>query len=122
MRNKVRFNLSPGENYMKWKVMYDDGRVVYYRPTDVQIVMKGCTLKNNRAAAMKIFNGLSYKTVCAWVLCDEVHIITEDFKIESDKRIKYNPRNLPFWNMDGRNMDSENVKELFSVDYGLYLA
>ena len=120
-RHKVRFNLSRGENYMKWKVMYTDGGVEYYNPAEVQIVMKGCTLKNSRTAAQKIFTGITTKVVCAWVLCDEVTIITEDFQTESNTRLKYNPRELPYWNMDGKNMDGENVKELFSVDSKLFL-
>jgi hypothetical protein len=120
-RHKVRFNLSRGENYMKWKVMYKDGKVEYYRPIDVQIVMSGCTLKNSRVAAQKIFTGETTKVVCAWVLCDEIEIITENFKTESNTRIKYNPRELPYWNLNGKNMDGENVKELYSVDFGLYV-
>jgi hypothetical protein len=106
---------------MKWKVMYTDGRVVYYNPTDVQIVMSGCTLKNSRTAAQKIYTGETTKVVCAWVLCDEVKIITKDFKTESNTRLKYNPRELPYWNLNGKTMDGENVKELFSVDYKLFL-
>lgn len=121
MRNKVRFNLSRGKNYMKWKVMYSDGRIVYYSPTEVQIVMYGCTLKNSRTAAQKIFTGETTKVVCAWVLCDDIQIITDNFKSESNTRIKYNPRELPYWNLNGKNMDGENVKELYSVDYGLYV-
>jgi hypothetical protein len=120
-RHKVRFNLSRGENYMKWKVMYKDGKVEYYRPIDVQIVMSGCTLKNSRVAAQKIFTGETTKVVCAWVLCDDIQIIKEDFKTESNTRIKYNPRELPYWNLNGKNMDGENVKELYSVDFGLYV-
>ena len=120
-RNKVRFNLSRGENYMKWKVMYKNGRVVYYNPTEVQIVMSGCTLKNSRTAAQKIYTGETTKVVCAWVLCDDIQIIKEDFKPESNTRIKYNPRELPYWNLNGKNMDGENVKELYSVDFGLYV-
>jgi hypothetical protein len=106
---------------MKWKVMYSNGEVVYYHPTDVQIVMSGCTLKNSRTAAQKIYTGETTKVVCAWVLCDEVKIITQDFKTESNTRLKYNPRELPYWNLNGKNMDGENVKELFSVDYKLFL-
>lgn len=121
MRNKVRFNLSRGVNYMKWKVMYSDGRVEYYSPTAVQILMSGCTLKNSRTAAQKIFTGETTKVVCAWVLCDEVQIITNNFQTESNTQLKYNPRELPYWNVGGKNMDGENVKELFSVDYKLFL-
>jgi hypothetical protein len=82
--------------------------------------MSDCTLKNNRKAALSILSG-SNKFVCAWVLCDEIKIITKDFKTESNTRLKYNPRELPYWNLNGKNMDGENVKELFSVDYKLFL-
>lgn len=120
-RNKVRFNLSRGKNYLKWKVMYGNGEVVYYHPTEVQIVMSGCTLKNSRTTAQKIFTGETTKVVCAWVLCDEIEIITENFIPESNTRLKYNPRELPFWNIDGKNMDGENIKKLISVDYKLFV-
>jgi hypothetical protein len=83
--------------------------------------MYGCTLKNSRTAAQKIFTGETTKVVCAWVLCDDIQIITDNFKSESNTRIKYNPRELPYWNLNGKNMDGENVKELYSVDYGLYV-
>jgi hypothetical protein len=106
---------------MKWKVMYSDGRVEYYSPTAVQILMSGCTLKNSRTAAQKIFTGETTKVVCAWVLCDDVQIITNNFQTESNTQLKYNPRELPYWNVGGKNMDGENVKELFSVDYKLFL-
>jgi len=119
-RNKVRFNLSRGENYMKWKVMYKDGSVAYYRPIDVQIIMSGCTLKNSRKAAENIYTGKTNKVVCAWVLCDEVEIRTENFFKDNSGLIKFNPRELPYWNMNGVNMDGQNIDYLFSVDFGLY--
>ena len=119
--NKVRFNLSRGENYMKWKVMYDDGRVDYHHPAEVQIIMIGCTLSNNRRAADKIFNGETTKVVCAYIKCKDVQVITSDFKTESNTQIKYNPREMPFWNVDGVNHDGNYYEELFTIDYKVFL-
>ena len=62
-RIKVRFNLGRGPNYLKWKVSYPNGEVMYYYPTGVQLTMKGCTLKNSKSTAQKIFRGESNKTV-----------------------------------------------------------
>jgi hypothetical protein len=71
-RIKVRFSLQRGENYMKWRVIGSDGVVTYYSPCDVQLIMRGCTLRNNKKLATKIFNGESTKVVCAWILCNDL--------------------------------------------------
>ena len=60
---------------MKWKISYPDGNIEYHIPTDVQLIMKKCELKNNRNVASKIFNGAN-KEVCAWILCEEIEIVT----------------------------------------------
>jgi hypothetical protein len=119
--HKVRFNLSRGENYMKWKVMYKNGWVRYYHPSEVQLVLRKCILKNSKATAMKIFTGVTTKVVCAWVLCQELEIFTGDFRTENTSQLKYNPRLLPFWNLDGKDMDGSSLDELFSVDYKLFV-
>jgi hypothetical protein len=119
--NKVRFNLSRGENYMKWKVMYNDGRVDYHHPAEVQINMFGCTLSNSRKTAEKIFTGETTKVVCAYIKCEDVQVITNNFKTESNTQIRYNPRELPFWNIDGKDVDGSYHKELFTIDYKVFL-
>ena len=116
---KVRFNLGRGENYMKWKVEYPNGYTKYFRPSDVQLVMYDCTLKNSRNAALKIHSGETTKVVCAWVLCDSIDIKTEDFIEDNFNQVKYNPRVLPFWNKDGVNMDGSKTKQVYSIDYKL---
>ena len=122
MRNhKIRFNLGKGENYMKWKVQYNDGRVEYHHPAEVQLVLHNCIMKNNRKTADKIFTGKTTKVVCAYVLCERVEILTEDFIPQTTSHLKYNPRVLPFWNLDGMNVDGNKYEEIFSVDYKLYL-
>lgn len=116
---KVRFNLGRGENYMKWKIQYPDGKSIYHYPTDVQLVMNDCILKNSRTTALKILNGESNKTVCAWILCDSVDIKTENFMEDNLQQVKYNPRVLPYWNKDGMDMDGSKFKKMYSVDYKL---
>ena len=129
-RIKVRFNLGRGPNYMKWKVQYPTGESVYYHPTGVQLTMKGCSLKNSKSAAQKIFRGESNKTVCAWVLCDSVDVRTDDFKQHDlgNPRLKYNPRVAPSWVIDPENkidrpwdVDDTYYDEISSIDYRLYI-
>lgn len=95
---KVRFNLSRGKNYMKWKVEYPNKTVEYYDPEQVQLILTNAQLRNYKKVAEKIYNGAN-KSVCAWVLCDSVEIKTTDFKELNDSfdRIKYNPRIKPNW-------------------------
>jgi hypothetical protein len=120
-RFKVRFNLGRGENYMKWKVQYPGGSVEYYSPSDVQIIMQECTLKNYKNVAKKIHEG-SNKTVCAWVLCRILNIRKSNF-IQADtigEVVKYNPRVEPNWVLGGENADGLSIDKLVSVDFNLY--
>jgi hypothetical protein len=118
-RIKVRFSLQRGENYMKWRVIGSDGIVTYYNPCDVQLIMKGCTLRNNKKMATKIFNGESTKVVCAWILCDSLEIRHSDFVKESNFKIKYNPKVAPNWTFLGEDIDDRDVSYIVSVDYKL---
>jgi hypothetical protein len=124
---KVRFNLGRGENYMKWKIEYPSGQVSYYSPADIQLILKGCTLKNGRKTAHKIFNGEN-KTVCAWVLCEDITVRYSGFEQFDDpelklSRLKYNPKRLPFWTMndDDRSVDGETIDEIATVDSKLFI-
>jgi hypothetical protein len=120
-RIKVRFNLGRGANYMKWKVEYPDGRIEYHRPSDVQLIMEVCQLKNQRTTAQKIFKGAS-KTVCAWVLCEEIELRTKRFiKDNQEKRVRYNPRVTPNWMYKNELADGKTFERLYSVDSGLYV-
>jgi hypothetical protein len=118
---KVRFNLGRGKNFMKWKVQYPDGKVEYHSPTDIQLVMHLCHLKNQKKTAQKIFDG-GEKVVCAWVLAKELTIIKSGF-VQADitgERVSYNPRVTPHWMLDGENVDGMSVDKLVTVDYGIY--
>lgn len=119
---KIRFNLRRGVNYMKWKVTYPDGNVEYFNPREVQLILKNTQLKNYKGVAKKIFEG-GHKVVCAWVLCEDIEIITENFN-QSDlqgRRIRYNPRVQPNWLLDGSISDDMKFNRIESVDVGLYI-
>jgi hypothetical protein len=124
-RYKVRFNLGRGENYMKWKVVDPKGVTSYYFPTGVQLRMTGCTLKNNKAAAKRIYRGESNKVVCAWVLCEKLDLVTEHFAQPVTNRLKFNPRTAPNWQLvqgpDILNADDDYFNEITTVDYALYI-
>lgn len=124
---KVRFNLGKGENYMKWKIEYPSGQVSYYSPGDIQLILQKCTLKNGRKTALKIFNGEN-KTVCAWVLCEDISVRYNGFEQFDDpelklQRLKYNPKRLPFWTMDDgdRCLDGITIEEIGTVDSKLFV-
>lgn len=118
---KVRFNLGRGINYMKWKVTYTDGSVDYFKPTEVQLVIKGGQVKNYKGVAKKIFEG-GNKVVCSWVLCDEIEILTTGFRQSElqGERLYYNPRVQPNWLLDGKIVDGIKFTRIESVDYRLY--
>lgn len=120
---KVRFNLGAGKNYMKWKVESPSG-ISYHDPNEVQLVLAGCTLKNRRSTAQKIFNG-THKTVCAWILCDSISINYLDHPNHRmapnfDKQLKYNPRVAPNWVLNDENVDNTNLNHVYSVNNKLY--
>jgi len=120
-RIKVRFNLGRGANYMKWKIQYPNGVVQYHNPNEVQLVMRGCQLRNHKGVAQKIFDGAN-KTVCAWVLCEQIDVIKDTFACVDTiwDRIRYNPRVQPNWMFNGNIADNQYFGTIASVDYGLY--
>lgn len=111
---KVRFNLSAGKNYMKWKVEYPDRKPEYYDPKEFQLVLGGCVLKNHKTTAQKIHDG-AHKTVCAWVLCQMISIYKAGaVATEGLPQIKYNPRVRPNWMWDEEVMDGCNLHTMVS--------
>lgn len=120
-RIKVRFNLSRGKNYMKWKVVFPDGTCEYLSPDEVSLIMTRCKLSNNAKQAEKIFQGES-KTVCAWVLCEEIKITgvpQED--LTETSRLRYNPRVNPYWNYRESNVDGKEFSCIESRGNMLYV-
>ena len=120
-RIKVRFNLSRGKNFMKWKVVFPDGTIEYLSPDEVSLIMMKCKLSNNAKQAEKIFHGQS-KTVCAWVLCEEIRItgVPQEDLTESS-RLRYNPRVKPCWDYQEVNSDGKEFDCIESRGNRLYV-
>jgi len=113
---------------MKWQIKYlgtEDGRddrVSYVNPLDNQLAMLGCKLSVQPTAAKKIHDGAN-KTVCAWIECEEVQVLSVD-RIkpnEQDYRIRFNPRVSPNW-IDENNtiVSGEQYQILFTSDRTLW--
>lgn len=109
---KVRFNLGRGKNYLKWKVQ-SGTESIYYSPEEVNILMTGCILKNNKKAAERIHQGEN-KNVCAWILCDEIYITRGMEAQTGGERLKYNPRVAPNWVADSANVDGAQYETVYS--------
>lgn len=122
---KVRFNLGAGANYMKWKIDIPGQPAMYVNPDDVQLRMTGCTMKNQASTARKIHQG-AHKTVCAWILCNEIDILA-DLRIPSVRQLKeheqlsYNPRVQPHWLCGGNNVDGESYENIISLGKTLFV-
>ena len=118
---KVRFNLGAGKNFMKWKIERPNGAISYHSPEEVQLIMSGCVLKNQKTTALKIFEGAN-KTVCSWILCDEVEIINNPglIKANDSERVSYNPRVVPNWMFRGSIADGMRFNRLVSLGNKVY--
>jgi hypothetical protein len=118
---KVRFNLSRGKNYKKWKISYPGGDIEYLDPDEVTLVMNKCKLRNNKKTAEKIFNGES-KSVCAWILCDYIVITGKpQHPLEEQQRLRYNPRVKPNWDFREVNVDGKQFGVIESRENRLYI-
>jgi hypothetical protein len=118
---KVRFNLSRGKNYMKWKIVYPYGNIEYLDPNEVTLIMNKCKLRNSQKTAQKIFDGED-KTVCAWILCDYL-VVTEKPQqpLEEQQRLRYNPRVKPNWDFREVNVDGKQFGVIESRENRLYI-
>jgi len=119
-RTRVRFNLGKGGNYMKWRILRPDGSVEFLEPDKVQLIMTGCTFKNSKRAAQKIYDGAN-KTVCAWVLCDELRVETPGRLVDTSLRAQYNPRVTPNWTVLERDVDNDSTGRLHTIGSRIYV-
>ena len=116
---KIRYNLGRGTRYMMWQVKSDES-VKYYAPSDVTIVMHRCKLANRRKEAEAIFDG-GNKGVCSWVECEDVEVFeTPVTRGIGDDELRYNPRVLPYWNINGDDMDGQEFDLIYSDNRKLY--
>lgn len=122
---KVRFNLGAGENYMKWKIDIPGQPARYVTPDAVQLRMTGCTIKNQKSTASKIHQG-AHKSVCAWILCNEISILADldgpsITQLKNYEPLLYNPRVQPNWLCGGQNVDNESYDNIVSMGKNLFV-
>lgn len=107
---KIRFNLGRGKNYMKWKIQHSEG-ILYVSPEEYNLKITNARLRNQKATAKKINDGAN-KTVCSWILCDEVELTSLQYFGE---QLRYNPRVNPFWmDADDNNIDGTSYPLLYT--------
>lgn len=94
---KLRFNLSKGENFKKWKLTHPSGHVEYLDRDSFSAVLKDAKFRNHRGTANKIFEGAN-KAVCSWIEFKSIDILKKPSNVDrSHTKLYYNPKHLPFW-------------------------
>jgi hypothetical protein len=115
---KVRFNLGRGDNYRKWKIEFpDDRKPIFLDPWKTQLILKDAILRNRKKSAEKIHSGAN-KYVCAWVDCSDV--LVGKFEVDEDSEVKYNPRVLPYWVEDGKDVDGKSYDTLITKENKIF--
>jgi hypothetical protein len=118
-KTRVRFNLSKGKNHMKWKITRPNFKPEYYSPEEVSITLVNCILKNYKSTALKIFNG-AHKSVCAWILCDDV-VFNEPCEFDETNQLRYNPRVTPHWVLKDEVVDECTFRQITSLSRKLFV-
>lgn len=120
---RVRFNLGKGANFMKWRIENTATKFVrYFDPSEVQLVMHDAKLKNQPSTAKKIHQGAD-KEVCAWIECSRVTVVpllSLDFSLMVNLTLSYNPKKVPYWVNNGKNMDNKEFKRLVTLNKQIY--
>jgi hypothetical protein len=105
-KTRVRFHLAKGPNFQNWQVKCGDS-VEYYEPSEYNLYMQNCKLRNQPTTAQKIYDGAN-KTVCAWIECDSVTAHPSADRVpRAVDFLYYNPKRKPHWHLaSGVNVDN----------------
>ena len=104
-RYRIRFSLTKGENYRKWRIVDTfNNTVEYYDPDITFMYLYDSVLHNRPHIAQTIFNG-GNELVCAWIDSDNIDIRNKDNKCdvidyivnENGYEITYNPKVYYHW-------------------------
>jgi len=117
---KIRFHLGQGENYMKWRVEdVTTKNVWFFEPSEFDAVIINAKLYNQKSAANKINQG-SNKTVCAWIMAEDVVMYSTE-NIWMKGQVSYNPRLMPHWiDNNGNNVDKQEFAEMHIVERKIF--
>jgi len=117
---KIRFHLGQGENYMKWRIEdVTTKNVWFFEPSEFEAVIINGKLYNQKSAANKINQG-SNKTVCAWIMAEDVVMYSTE-NIWMKGQVSYNPRLMPHWiDNNGNNVDKQEFAEMHIVERKIF--
>ena len=117
---KIRFHLGQGENYMKWRVEdVTTKNVWFFEPSEFDAVIINAKLYNQKSAANKINQG-SNKTVCAWIMAEDVVMYSTE-NIWMKGQVSYNPRLMPHWiDNNGNNADKLEFERMQIVERKIF--
>lgn len=117
---KIRFHLGKGENYMNWRIEdITNKKVWFFDPSEFEAVIINGKLYNQKSAANKINQG-SNKTVCAWIMAEDVVMYsTENLWMRG--QVSYNPRVMPHWiDNNGNNADKLEFERMHIVERKIF--
>ena len=125
---KVRLHLAQGKHFNMFQVkQIDNDKITYYDPSKVNLLLGDCRLVNDQGIANRIYNGKT-KSVCAWVLCNDVSFHTgEQDEDDEYQEIHYNPRVSPHWSTYSESgdkqtiIDSNTYSHIVSIGRQLYV-
>lgn len=100
--NTLRFSLQVGLTYMLYELKVDSFKS-WHDPDLKRFRLYGCKLVNKKGGAMRIFTGKSNKHVVAWV--EFTHYEEIDETVPHGEVIRYNPRDVPNWELNGCDVD-----------------
>jgi hypothetical protein len=117
---KIAFHLARGKNFMHWQIKHDDGSITYINPEHSDLILHNCTLKNQKSASARIYNG-GEKNRCAWVEFDSFEIIPSA-GYTSAVQVRFNPRICPTWIVQGKGeQDGRTFASIRSNNSKLYI-
>lgn len=117
---KIRFHLGQGENYMKWRIEdVTTKKVWFFEPSEFEAVIINGKLYNQKSAANKINQG-SNKTVCAWIMAENVVMYSIE-NLWMKGQVSYNPRVMPHWiDNNGNNADKLEFERMQIVERKIF--
>jgi len=92
---------------------------VFFEPEDFKAVIINGKLHNHPSTAKKINDG-SNKTVCAWIMAEDILMDSTD-NMWLRGSVAYNPRVMPHWiDNNGNNVDKVEYEEMLIDNKKIY--
>jgi len=120
---EVRFHLGAGKNYKHWQIK-SDNVPTYHDPAEGMLVLYGCTLKNKRGKAERVF-ATQKRDVCGYIRCtDYTSIPYDSINIEGCEELLYDPKIAPYWRSsnDTDNRDGLSFPTLVTVGRRVFVS